>query len=411
MTQTPSSAFGMNLPVLAFRESAVVGVAPWGALSRTIPDPMQEESAAGQKAAKRAQREHKALRDDVQRLLKGSAKGRNVERYARYIAEGLRGDRKNRWSTPPLCLWSSHPLHEVEGSQYERMLPITAHVVAVDAETQVCALHRISDDPEGYGLTPADIDELIIPFEMYWNLTAADARQIFHDRNWYGVQVDKNLALSMDQFDLATQLTQRLLDEVHVSVNGTTTPLRPFVNTNKRQLGASSPEWITLSSLRSLVVTTLLGSHGIGATASAVSEGDLDIPDGVGSEQMADQVVDVLGSMITRRTADFVDRSAITTPACLAGIGVVAHRVMPWGSDQPTLTRHEFLELLDSVVWERRADVWDGIAGRRTTSGGITFGGGAKDSGSKVAEAVLHPRGEAGRQIRGLGATTAATPA
>ncbi len=91
---------------------------------------------------------------------------------------------------------------------------------------------------------------------------------------------------------------------------------------------------------------------------------------------------------------------SITTPACLAGIGVAAHRVMTWCTEQPRLTRHEFLELLDEVVWERKAEVWDGIAGRRTTSGDITFGGDAKDSGGKVAEALLYPSSEAGKQIR-----------
>lgn len=393
------TTFGMRLPALPFRESAAIGVAPWGPLSRIIPDPLLEESAAGQKIATRHQREHKALRDEVQRLLKGTAKGRNVERYAQYIAKGLRGERGKKWSTPPLCLWSSEPLEQDGDNPYERTLSITSHVVAIDAETQVTALHRLSENPQAYDISPETIDKLLIPFEVYWDISATDAKQIFHDRNWYGVPVAKTLALSMDQFDLATVLAQQLMTDVQVNFEGTTTPLSTYVNTAKRQLSSKSPEWVTLSGLRSLVVTTLLGRQGIGATASAVSEEDL--PDGTDIEKASREVIDALGTMIENRTADFAGHTAITTPACLAGIGVIAHRVMSWCHDKPKLSRHEFLGLLDDVIWERRPDIWDGIAGRRTTTGSITFGGGAKDSGGKVAEALLDPNSEAGKQIRG----------
>lgn len=399
--------FGVNLPALTYREYAAVGVAPWGPLARIIPDPLLEESAAGQKVAARHLREHKALRDEVQRILKGTAKGKNVEKYAEYIAQGLKGERGKKWSTPPLCLWSSEPLAEDPDNPHMRVLPMTSHVVAIDAETQVCALHRISENPERFGVTPRQIDELQIPFEMYWDISATDAKQIFHDRNWYGVPVAKTLALSMDQFDLATLLAQQLMTDIDVTVNGQTHRLSEYVNTTKRQLstGANRTEWITLSGLRSLVVTALLGRPGIVATANAVAESDL--PEGVTIEQAGKEVIDVLGSVFERLTSQFAANTAITTPACLAGIGVAAHRVMSWSDgDQPRLTRHEFLELLGQVVWERKTEVWDGIAGRRTTTGEITFGGGAKDSGGKVADAILYPATDAGRQIRGKAKTT-----
>lgn len=401
--------FGVHLSALAFRPNAAVGVAPWGPLSRLIPDPLIEESAAGQKVATRHQREHKALRDEVQRVLKGTAKGKNVEKYAHYIAQGLRGERGNKWSTPPLCLWSSLPLAATD-SPYTWVLPMTSHVVAIDAETQVTALHRISENPAAFGLTAEEIDGFMVPFEVHWGLSADDAKQIFHDRNWYGVPVAKTHALSMDQFDLATQLAQRLMTEVHVPdpVSGEQVALGTFVNTTKRQLGTTSKEWVTLSGLRSLVVTTLLGRGGIGATASAVSEEDLvkpgDTPDEppvrIDAAQAEKEALEVLTALFEHLHARFAAGTAITTPACLAGIGIAANRVMSW-CDQPRLTRTEFLELLDEVVWERRVEIWDGVAGRRTADNGITFGGGAKDSGGRVADALLSPSSSAGQQIRG----------
>lgn len=403
----PLPTFGIHLPTLPFRDNAAVGVAPWAALARLIPDPMLEESAAGQRVAARHIREHKALRDEVQRVLKGTAKGRNVHNYASYIAKGLRGERGNKWSTPPLCLWSSKPLESTD-NEYISVLPMDSHVIAIDAETQVAALHLIGNNPDAYDLDASVIDEFQVPFEVHWNISAADAKQIFHDRNWHGVPVAKTLALSMDSFDLATTLAQRLTTDVKVpGPDGSPVELGTFVSKTKRQLGSSSDEWITLSALRSLVVTTLLGRSGIAATANSVAVEDLPIREGqiVDEDQITHDVVDVLSGLFQRMAVEFGTSTAITTPACLAGIGVAANRVMPWTTEQ-SLTRNEFLDLVDGVEWERKPEIWDGIAGRRTRNGEgveiITFGGGAKDSGGKVADALLLPDSAAGRQIRGI---------
>ncbi len=393
--------YGMPLPALTFRDYAAIGVAPWAPLARIIPDPLLEESAAAQRAASRHAREHAALRSEVQRLLKGTAKGRNVDEYALYIALGIQGKRGRRWSTPPLCLWSSEPLTFTEDNTVTGYLPLTAHVVAVDGEAQVAALHQISEDPGRYELAPAQIDELRVPFELYWDISADDARQIFHDRNWHGVPVAKTLALSMDQFDLATGIAQRLMADVKVSVDGRTASLSEFVSLTKRQV--SGPEWITLSGLRSLVTTTLLGRPGIAASATAVSERSL--PSGVDADEAAREATGIIAEIITSLAGKFAAGTAITAPACLAGIGVAAHEVMPWSADEgnPRRTSSALLDIHNAGHWERDPDVWDGIAGRRTPAGAITFGGGVKDSGGRVADALLNPDSPAGRQIRRRG--------
>jgi DndB-like DNA-sulfur modification-associated protein len=391
---------GVTLQMIPFRGYAAVGVARWGDISRLIPDPLWTESAAGQRNADRRGREYSDLRATIQRVLKGTAKGRNVYDYARYIAAALRGERGHAWSTPPLCLWSSEPLAEIDGQPYARVMPLSSHLIAVDAETQVAALHLLAEDPEKYRLTATQVDGLMVPYELYWSISIKDARQIFHDRNWHGVPVAKTLALSMDGFDQATTLTQRLLEDVQVTVDGEKKLLGSVVNMVKRQLTATSPEWVTLSGLRSLVVTTMLGRPGIVATANAVTTADF--PDDVEEEQVAKEVVQILGATIERFNTQFAQRTAITTPACLAGIGVAAHRTTSWCTEEPKLTQADLLAMLEDVVWERRADVWDGVAGRRTAKGGITFGGGAKDSGGRVADAILLPGSALGQQIRGV---------
>jgi hypothetical protein len=376
-----------------------LGTAPLGVLGRLVPDPLREESAQAQKHHDRYQRDHRALREQVQRLVKGSGKGKNVMPYADYIAQGIRGERGLAWSTPPLCLWSSLPV-EVDDQARTGTLPVHGNIIAVDAETQVCAWHRLLDAPEAFGLVNGNLIEIIIPFELYWGIDVADARQIFHDRNFYGVPVSKSLALAMDRFDLATLLAQRITAEVTVTIGGQPAPLSPLVNKSKRSPG--SGEWITLSALRSMVVTTLLGKAGIAQTANAVSVEDL--PDGIDSDKAVQEAFDVLAAVFDRFALAFQAGTAITTPAVLTGIGVAAHRVMSWCKEVP-LTRAEFLGLLDQVCWDRKPDYWDGVAGRATVDGSITFGGGAKDSGGRVADALLSPNSPAGRQIRGATTT------
>lgn len=52
---------------------------------------------------------------------------------------------------------------------------------------------------------------------------------------------------------------------------------------------------------------------------------------------------------------------------------------------------------------EREARYWDGIAASASANvaGVRTFGGGAKDSGGRVGDAILYADTESGRKIRG----------
>ncbi|MFD8805069.1 hypothetical protein [Streptomyces sp. NPDC059597] len=406
LTMPTAVVEGTQLTVMPFRDDAVVGTMSVPALVQLVPSPRAEEDPRRLKAASGLVRRHAELRATVQRTLKSSQKGKNVGPYAEYIAAGLKGELGAAWSTPPVTLWHAGPLAALSdelvpgsGLRTITIAPGTM-VVAIDGETQTTTWHDLYDNPEEYGLTYPELAQVRLPFELYVDLSPADARKIFYDRNVEGVAVAKNLAMSMDQRDFGTRLAHMVADSVRVEVDGQRVPFARLVNTSKRQVSASDREVVTLSALRALVVTAIYGRNGLQRSAESLHEDEL--PTGYGSEQVESAVVPVLGQVIARHARDFTGRSAITAPAVLAGIGIAVHCTMPWSDPASAFRTDDLVRLLDGVHWEREPKYWDGVAAKTGTSGRLNFSGGVKDSGGRVAEAILYPATEAGRRIRGL---------
>ncbi|WP_244190347.1 DNA sulfur modification protein DndB [Streptomyces caeruleatus] len=334
LTMPTAVVEGTQLTVAPFRADAVVGTMSVPTLVQLVPSPRAEEDPRKLKAASGLVRRHAELRATVQRTLKSSQKGKNVDPYAEYIAAGLKGELGAAWSTPPVTLWHAGPLaalsDELVPGSGLRTLTIApgTMVIAIDGETQTAAWHDLHDDPEAHGLTYPELAQVRLSFELYIDLAPADARQIFYDRNVQGVAVAKNLAMSMDQRDYGTQLAHLVADSVRVDVDGQRVPFGRLVNVSKRQVSASDREVVTLSALRALVVTTLYGRNGLQRSAESVHEDEL--PAGYRPEQVEAAVVPILGQLIARHARDFTERGAITAPAVLAGIGIAAHHTMPW---------------------------------------------------------------------------------
>lgn len=401
----PSAAVeGIRLTAAAFRPTAVVGTIGLPTLLQLVPSPKHQEDKRALKHVSGATRRHAEIRALVQRMLKSTQKGKNVDKYARYIAAGIKSELGSGWSTPPITLW----LAGEPGAVSEELVPGTAictltltagsPIVAIDGETQVTALHQLSDDPERFGLTATDLNAVRLPYELYWGLSVEDARQIFYDRNVEGVPVAKNPAMSMDQRDFGTHLAHRVAEAVKVEHDGRIVPLAELVESRKRQIGKADPEVVTLSALRVLVIAAIFGRNGIALSSTTVHQEHL--PADVPPEQIERETVDVLSELLTRLFPHFAARSAITAPAVLAGLGVAAHQATAWGSG--TMTVEGLLSLLADVRWEREARYWENVAARSGASGSLNFGGGAKDAGGRVADALLSPASSLGRQIRGL---------
>ncbi|MEV7513782.1 DNA sulfur modification protein DndB [Streptomyces diastaticus] len=400
---------GTPITVMPFRENAVIGTVSLPALLQIVPSPRREEDPKALSSASGQVRQHAEIRSQVQRTLKATGKGRNATSYAEYIAAGLNGEWGDAWSLPPITFWHAGEVaaisEELIAGTGLRTITVApgATVVAVDGETQLTAWHDLFDNPERFGLAYGQLVAVRVPFEMYLGLSAADARQVFHDRNVLGVDVSKNLSMSMDQRDLATRLAHRVADAVKVEIDGRVIPFSKLVNASKRQVGRTDPEVVTLSALRALVVTTIFGRGGLNLSSETIGEAEL--PRGADASLVERTVVAGLAGLISEFADTFLARQAITAPAVIAGIGVAAHRTMPWADSlNGGLHPDDLRGLLSSVCWERQAAYWEGIAAKTGTSGRLNFSGGVKDSGGRVADAILYPSTEAGRKVRGLAA-------
>ncbi|MFF7812459.1 DNA sulfur modification protein DndB [Streptomyces sp. NPDC007945] len=369
-----------------------------------VNDPQEVEDAT-----KRAQKagqpvsEYARTRAEIQRLIgtAGSKKAKNVGEYADYIAAGLRGDYGEGWSLPQITLWSPRPL--VISEEGSSALPIKDGLYALDSETQVTAWHRIKRNPAAFELEE-DFDFGAIPlsFEIFHGISTIAARQIFHDRNLKGVPVDKSLAMSMDGRDFGTTVTRKLMESLKVSVDETTVPLSNLILTGKRQVSDKAPEWMTLSVLRTLISTAMLGKAGIHAASTGIEHEDIpadsngDRPDKLVVQR---EVMETVGEFLQENAALFHAKTAITAPAVVAGLGATMNRTMSWSTD-PLPDGVTLERLLEGIQWEREAKYWSGIAAKETGRG-VSWAGGARDSGHKVYDALNHPESAAGKQIRG----------
>ncbi|MEJ8643726.1 DNA sulfur modification protein DndB [Streptomyces sp. MS1.HAVA.3] len=402
----------------------VVGAAYLPTVLSFLPNPLEEEAYV--KAGDTFGRRNAEMRTHVQRSLKGTTKGKNVPEYADYMASGFRGELGGAFSTPPIAIWAPSEDGEpaviwdpVEllphAGVYAITVPTGSRFIAIDGETQVTALHSIYNRPELHGLTARALSRIRVPYELYWGCSVEEARQIFHDRNVKGVAMDKNLAISMDQRDIATAITRRLADSVKVPVNGELVPFSTFVKSQGRQLTASDKTLVTLSGLRALVVTTLLGRPGIPVTSGSVTVESIasreDDEFATSVEAKEAETIRLLSRIITalyeKGFAPGAKGSAINAPAVLAGIGVAAHHATAWADPNHTnaLSEEALMDLLADIRWERSALFWDGAGGKAAPKTkdphAVSFAGGIKDSGGRVADAILNPTSVIGRRIRG----------
>ncbi|MEU5482819.1 DNA sulfur modification protein DndB [Streptomyces mirabilis] len=404
LTLPTATKEGIQLTVTPFRTDAVIGTMGLATLLQLVPDPKKEENRRALKYASGPVRQHAALRALVQRTLT-TQKGRNVLSYAAYIAAGLLGEHGAAWSLPPVTLWlDGEPIfigEEVAPGSGIHTIAVSpgSPVIAIDGETQVAAWHALYDDPERFGISYAQLGQVRLPYELYFGLSVEDARQIFYDRNVEGVPVAKNLAMSMDQRDIGTRIAHRVAAAVTVEHAGKIIPFSRLVQARKRQLTRSDPELVTLSALRVLVVTALHGRGGLALSSATVHEADL--PEGVDTQQAERELVPLLSTLLGELYPHFAARHAVSAPAVLAGIGIAAHHTISWNTADRRLRNDELTSLLEPVRFEREARFWDGVAASANASGTLNFGGGAKDAGGRVADAILHPDSNYGRKIRG----------
>ncbi len=382
------------------RKGVGLGVVSWATLMHLVGDPRVVER---QLKSRPELLEAGELRAQVQRAFKTNAKNpstkaRNVTPYAAYIAAGIRGDLGTGWSTPPLTLWSPADLSVSEDGWMT--LPLGVTFIAVDAETQLAALHLIWSDPTKFALTRDQLRDLNVSFELYWGIGVPEARQIFHDRNRFGVPVDKTLAMGMDTRDIATEITHRFIATTLVTVHGVVESLSTYVATKRNSIGQNDPEWVTLSAMRTLIICTVFGTRGIPLTSGNITN-VAELPGDANVANITDEVTEVLGPILQRFAPAMSRRSALARPGVLSGLGAVAHHALSWCTTEPKLSLAEVMDLLEDIHWDGDPHAWDGIAATTATDGRVKWSNGVKDVGRKSYEAMIDPTCEAGLRIRG----------
>ncbi|MBF6212256.1 hypothetical protein IU433_17580 [Nocardia puris] len=406
---------GQPVRVIPVHESLFITTMTWGRLAALVPDPRRAEDPKALKYASPEEREQAALRNEIQRMIVGSKK-ENAVKYARYIANGLRGSLEKGWATPPFALWIPEKLEHITaagpyGEDHLAYLPYGVNGVLIDSETQHVAHLILQEQLGDHGLTKKQLTDRLVPVEIYHNMSLTEARQIFHDRNLLGVIPNKTVGLNSDSNDVATGIAFTMMDKILVPhpISKVDVPLRSLVSANKRQLGAKDIEWMTLSTLRSFAVTALFGRAGFERTSGAVTSDDL--PSGVTEQEVRESVTRVATALFRAFATSFSRRveTVIGSPAVLAAIGAVAHRSMPWGAE-PRRTTDQLVAMLSAVRWERYPEVWDGIAGKSTPGKAtlsnpnppmqLSLAGGIKDNSSKVTTALEDATADTYRRVR-----------
>lgn len=393
---------GFPLRLTPLRGTVAIGTLDVENMLHMVNDPVRvEQEAARDRKAGHVQDDYSRLREMVQRLVgtASSSKAKNIASYADYLAAGLLGDLGNAWSAPPVTLWSPRPL-EIDQETGNAHFPIRDGLIAIDGETQITALHRIKKNPGAFNLGDFDFGTVLIAFEVYHGISALEARQIFHDRNNKGAPVDKSLAMSMDMRDFGTTVTQQLVDSTTVTIAEEEVPLARLVLAGKRQVGPTAKEWFTLQGLRTLAVTTMLGRSGIQAASADVDIKDIEGDPTPESSAVRRETVEILSKFLRDNADLFNGKTAITAPAVLAALGALLHRETSWAKD-PMPEGQTVENLLKDVKWQREASYWSGVAAKPNAKGGLNWGGGARDSGHKVYEALSNPTSEVGKQVRG----------
>ncbi|MFZ3594990.1 DNA sulfur modification protein DndB [Streptomyces sp. BH104] len=395
---------GDPLRVLRLSSTRLLASMPWGKLQQIVPDPrVAENPRVRRHLSPEGQRQAEA-RMQVQRAIKSTKKADNAKDYAKYLAAVIRGERGEHWTTPPFALWTEEKLNQVKarspfGIDYLVYLPYSMSGVLVDAETQHLAHYLMLEEPEKYGVTAQQVNARIVGVEIYHGLPLESAQQIFHDRNLLGVIPNKNVALSSDQLNEATRIANSLLQRMTVAdpETGEGVALREMIAVRQRQLKSTDREWMTLSTLRSFVVTAIFGRPGFERTSGSIDE----LPEGCEREQAEEAIAEVLDLLFDEFAEHFADRprNVIAAPAVFAGLGAVVHRSMPWASGQQR-TLEELMLLLKDVRWEKDPRFWDGTCGKSTSTGTFSLAGGVKDSGSRTAAALEDPTSLRGRWIR-----------
>jgi hypothetical protein len=346
------------------------------------PDPMKMESVSKGKAKEPQLEEISLARIDVQRMFEG-AKKRNVPNYAEYIKRLYRGQLEG--ATPVIELWCQEPLPD-GSDRYEKIIPWGTQFIAIDGESQLAARYLASaEEPL--------LKKINVSVRVHHGRSVEWARQSFHDFNALAVKPNTAVAISMDQRNPLTMLALKVEAEVP--------QLKGRVHHSARQLGANDKQVITISTLRTAVVTFIAGSPGIQSSFRLGGWDELPAKAPERAVQWFRAVFEAFGDHF-----EPVNRKShiLPGPAAMAAVGVVGHKLLtpPYDSmDEDAIEEAigRSIDALARIDWTRGKH-WVGIAGTVTPTGNFSTAGGVKEHTYGILKALGNKRTREYYQLR-----------
>lgn len=353
-----------------------VATIPASLLMKMTQDPRRSEDSRAREgdAALAALWE---VRKQVQREFAGSAKARNVASYSDYIVRLSEGD---PGITPGIVLWTREALESdtTEESLPKLLIPWTQDFVAIDGETQLAARF------EAARKSPKTT-EMLVDVKICYNRSVEWAKQAFHDLNVLSVRPNTATAISMDMRDPLTHITKEIAELPGWRGNIKAT----------RQLGSKDPGITTFSVLRSAVVCFAEGVKGVarGNRPVAISP-EAVVEVSVGAKEF-------FSALVGGFQANLEARDVITTPAALAAVAAIGHRVLGEPQSARAGMIQGIISNLRGVDWQEGKQ-WEGIVGRMRENGKFSRVGGVKDSAGAAYKALVDPTSEMYTRVRHL---------
>jgi DNA sulfur modification protein DndB len=317
------------------------------------------------------------VRREVQRLFVKSKRD-NARNYGQYIEAVEHGERLG--FAPAPILWSKKLLKVIPlglSNLCVVIIPRGVTLIAIDGETQIAGRFQSWERDESLKDRP-------FPVIIAHGRTEEWARQTFHDVNVFGVKPNAALAISMDMYDPGTQIARDLTVNIPFLENR--------VNMSARQLSKSDRkvgQFATISSLRGSIVTLEKGIGGVAIGTKSLQLAEAD------KKRLAGQATVWWNAMATHLGSAFLDPGSVaSSPAALAALGAVGHRVFSRREDPQV----HAASLARDVVWTK-GDRWANIAGKYTSKGVFSLGG-AKENAYAIYAALTDASDPEYRKIR-----------
>jgi hypothetical protein len=308
-------------------------------------------------------------------------KKKNVDNYAQYIIETVNN---GEGFTPEIVLYCEQSLRvetDLNTGLAWILIPHEIKFVPIDGGTQTRARH-LADD-----LRPGLFNKEKIKIVIKHGVADSVAQQIFADCHRVGGNVTTSIAIGMDARDDASQLARFVEEQIPA--------LAGRVNRQKRQLGATDQDLITISALRASVLCFVEGINFVQNQGKPVEV------DKAHADELRTASVIWFKTAIGAMNGALMPQERASTfasaPAVWCAIGALGHDALVelTGTEfennvSPATFRRAFKALavatLAKVDWSRRGQ-WLSAGAKRTLSGAITLGG-PKETASLVYKAL-----------------------